>query len=465
VARADNLSAFYYNPAGLSKSEGPNLLLGSNIAHMTLDYRRSGDDSRTPVAEEYGLYSENPSLDHSNGAADAAAYGKVSLGKNFGPVPMLVFSWGDIFDVEGLAVAIGLMPPSGFGMPHYPEDGPQRYAITDANFLMVFPGIGVSYDINRFIQIGAVFLSGIGVFEQSLAIRPAFVGSDPDYNEDLDGDALLTLEAADYFMPTAIIGALSNPFDFLEIGVSVRLPAQVEAEGHTSIRAPTIEMENTYIVPGKNDVTLKQHFPWKISAGARYIHRRFDIETDFVWENWSSLRAFEIEMGTVLNDGNTLKEDRTPDRSDEELGDITMPDSELRKDFRDTYSIRLGSDIRVIEDWLVLRLGGFYQSSAYPKNYSTFNLDFPYGEQIGVGGGLTVSVADWLDIHAGYMHIFQFDIDVTDGAVQQQGLPLDVEWDPETGEVTRSVNIGNRINNGHYDVAINLFGLSLEGHF
>ena len=136
-----------------------------------------------------------------------------------------------------------------------------------------------------------------------------------------------------------------------------------------------------------------------------------------------------------------------------------MPDSKVRKNFRDTYSIRYGGDVEVWPENIAVRVGGFWQSSAFPQNYETFNLDFPFGEQIGLGGGLTWHAADFLDVNAGYLHVFQLDVEVTEGIIQQQGLPWE---DPSDGE---EKDIGNTINNGTYEVSMNLFGVSLEGHF
>jgi long-subunit fatty acid transport protein len=450
VAKADNLSAFYYNPAGLSKSKGPNLLVSGNLVHMSLDYQRAGGD---PMVID-GMTVSNPAMDYSNispvdGVFDPEEYGSVSLKSHIGPAPMLVFNWGDAFRVEGLALSLGLVPPSSFGTPKYDESGPQRYLMREAHFLMMFPGVGVSYAINRYIQVGGVFLSGMGFFEQHLAIRPAPVLSDPiSYNEDLGGDADLRIDVKDLFMPTGILGVLSNPLDWLEIGAAVKFPVKIEASGKAEYTAPAVDLPNSSFVEGRDKVTLRQSFPWMVRAGARYVHELFDIEADFVWENWSSLKEFEIDMEADLNQ----------DTSIENGAIVEMPDAAVPKNFRDTYSVRLGGDVAVWPKHLTLRAGAYYQSSAYPENYDTFNLDFPFAEQVGVGGGLTWHAWKHLDVNAGFLHVFQFDVEVENGIVQQQGLPYD------SGEGGLK-DIGNTVNNGLYEVSMNLFGVSLEAHF
>ncbi|MCP4599645.1 MAG: hypothetical protein GY847_03745 [Proteobacteria bacterium] len=455
VARADNLSAFYYNPAGLVKNKGPSLLLSANLINCNVDFLRSGSygpDGEVGTVNIDGMEISNPPQDYSRISPpdvwDPVDYETVSLKSRFGPAPMLVFSYGDAFNVEGLALSIGFVPPSSFGTPKYPEDGPQRYLMREAHFLMLFPGVGVSYGINRYIQIGAVFLSGVGFFEQHLAIRPLPVLNDTQkYNENLDSDADLKVDVKDWFMPTGIIGVLSNPVDWLEIGATVKLPVKIEAKGKTVYTAPTGDLPNSGFTSGRDNVTLRQSFPWMVRAGLRYIHRYFDIEADFVWEGWSSLKEFEIDMDAELNQ----------DLSDPKAAIVDMPDTALPKNFRDTYSARLGSDVEVWPEHIAVRAGGYYQSSAYPKNNDTFNLDFPFAEQIGVGGGITWHAWKHLDVNAGYLHVFQFDVKVKDGIVQQQGLPYESADGPK--------DIGNTVNNGTYEVSLNLFGVSLEGYF
>ncbi len=464
VARADNLSAFYYNPAGLSKSKGVNLLLSGNLINVNVDYQRSGSDKYLWVDNngvDYGrdcdpatgqICTEDPAKDYLNVPdrnTDPMDYRSISS-SGFGPAPMLVLNWGDAFNVDGLAFAFGVLPPSSFGTPSYPKNGPQRYVLREAHFLIVYPGLAVSYAINRYIQLGAVFMSGFALLEQSLAIRPLPSTVDRvSHSEFGKNDANLNLDVKDMFMPTGILGVMSNPLDWLELGVAVKLPVNVEAEGKVKYKAPELDLADSKLVSGRDNVTIRQKFPWMVRAGVRYIHRYFDIEADFVWENWSSLETFEIDMDTILDEGTSHTE---------------MPDTEVLKNFRDTYSVRLGGDAEVWPEHIAVRIGGYWQSSAYPENNDTFALDFPFAEQFGVGGGLTWHTCKWLDVNVGYLHVFQLDVEVKEGIVQQQGVPYDTGAEDSEGQPV-TVPVGNTVNNGKYEVSMNLFGVSLEGHF
>jgi long-chain fatty acid transport protein len=464
VARADDGSAFYYNPAGLSKRPGVNALLGANIVNLNVDYTRYGSggcwidrvggefvpDCEANQGAVFAAHPGttmimDPALDHGTDPGGVPFKG-VSSDKRFGASPMIVVQWGDVAKIEGLAIAIGLIPPSSFGTPSYPADGAQRYALIDANLLIVYPGAGFAYAPSRYFRLGAVFLAGIGRFRQSQAIRPLPLPLDGNFNEDLTGDAVISIDATDAFIPTGIIGVMSQPADWLELGLALKLPADVRAEGEVKYEESQIDLPNSRLK--RHKVALRQQFPLVVRAGARYVHPRFDVEADFVWESWSSLESFEVDMDAVLFDGN--------------YSDLPMPDAEVPKRFRDTCSVRFGGDVEVWPKHLAVRAGGFYQTSAYPENNETFNVDFPFGEQIGVGGGVTwhaiIRGVNYLDVHAGYMHVFQPDVVVRRGVVQQQGLPMQVSAD-------ESVQIANVVNGGSYRVSLNVFGLALEGHF
>ena len=362
---------------------------------------------------------------------------------------MIVATYGDAFGVEGLALAAGLITPAAFSTPDYPDDGPQRYALRSAHHIIAYPGVGAAYSVNRYFSVGAVFLSGFAVLEQHQAIRPLpQLNNLRDYNESQDGDADLRIEASDPFIPTGILGVMSHPVDWLEVGAAVRFPAYIRAEGEAIYTPSEADLPDSTLE--RDRARLEQHFPWMVRVGARYIHRLFDVEVDFVWENWSSLEGFDVELDAAINDGL------------DPPSVIEMPDAHIPKRMRDTYSVRLGGDVEVWPEHIALRAGASWQSSAYPENNETINVDFPFAQQLGVGGGLTWHTCQYLDVNLGYLHVFQKDVRVTEGVVQQQGLPIEV-YD-EDGELRQQV-IGNTVNNGKYEVSANIFGLSLTGHF
>jgi len=77
---------------------------------------------------------------------------------------------------------------------------------------------------------------------------------------------------------------------------------------------------------------------------------------------------------------------------------------------------------------------------------------FPFTQQVGLGAGLTWHALGQLDVTAGYMHIFQPDVVVSNGIVQANAYR-----DPGDSD-----KLGNIVNNGRYRASIDLFGLALQ---
>jgi long-chain fatty acid transport protein len=445
VARADNPSAFYYNPAGLAKQKRGHVLVGANLVNLNVRYLRDGSGGLVTLGEyDWGtLEVDNPDTDWSDGPTAGKPFTEVSQ-TGLGPAPMIVASWGGIGKAEDLAISVGVIPPSSFGGHEYDPDGPQRYNLVKTDNMILYPGVGLAYAVNRYFQIGAVFLSGIGLVDIARASRPLPQPGLPHHNEDRRTDAAFQVTAKDFFMPTGIVGVLSNPADWIEVGVSVRLPVRMEAAGKYAYGAPEAHPDYA-LVDDPNSLLLKQTLPTILRVGGRYIHEWFDVEVDLVYENWKTLDYVELESDAALDKGDGS-------------APTQLPDVQIPRKYRDTVSVRLGGDVNAIPDKLAVRAGGFYQTSAYPENYETFSLDFPYGEQVGAGAGLSWHVIEHLSLNVGYSHIFQRDVLVTQGIVQQTGLP----YEPGDGN---QYNVGNTVNNGTYQVSINLVGLSAEGNF
>ncbi len=453
VAKADNLSAFYYNPAGLSKSKGPNLLLGANLGNLNVRVKRTGGDPYVQNVHGVEIWSEHPENDYRLVANDVVEpFSTTSQQGSLGiSSANLVFNWGDPGGIKGLAVAVGVITPSGYGSSKYPESGSQRYVLIHAEQLIVYPGVGLSYAVNRYFQIGAVFLVGIADIKLKKSARFLALYDSWHHNEHMQGDAGFDIHVQDMFMPTGIIGILSNPTDWLEIGVSVKLPTFIKAEGKGELTDPPEDTPDAVLREGRDEVGIDLTLPLVVRAGVRYIHRVFDIEVDFVFENWSMLQEVKVSSDLLI---------------ESESADIhtPFPDSTVPLNYRDTYSVRLGGDVNVWPEHIVIRAGAYWQSSAYPENNDTFSVFAPFGQQVGLGGGLTWRTCKWLDVNLAYLHVFQEDATVENGVVQQMALPVEIV-DPDNPESVELVENGNIVNSGKYEVDMNIIGLSLEGHF
>lgn len=456
TARADSLAAYHYNPAGLSKLPGPNLLISANVVNLNTEFVRQGSGDMVVPPNNDGMAVPDPAVDPNTGDP----FGSARNGRRFGPAPMVVFSWGDV-GIKGLALAIGLVPASGFGGHSWESQGAQRYTIRKGSFTFLSVGGGVSYRVNRYFSIGANFLSGMFVAEFDTASRQGSTGN--LMNEEHATDNNVRINVKDLFVPSANFGVLSQPLEWLELGLAARLPYTTKASG-------TMDYQGSEATPDARLtsaalVEIQQQFPTVLRSGLRFIHRRFDIEADFVWENWEAVDEIKAKFSNP--DADFSPQDVLPtSRFDDpsllyvdalDNGIVISPvvASNVPLNFRDTYSARLGSDIEAWPEHLTVRLGGWFQSSAYPKNRSTFSVRFPFDTQYAVTAGLTWHIRKIIDISAGYSHIFQPEVVVTDGILQANAFR-----DPET-----IVKLGNVVNNGRYRTNMNMFGLAVEAHF
>jgi len=447
VARADSLDAWHYNPAGLAKSSGPTLLVGANAVHLDSRFTRrgSGDLVRPPGNEMVDV--PDPAIDPNTDAP----WETVRNSKRFGPAPLLVFSWGDV-GIKGLALSVGMSSASGFGGHDWNSRGGQRYVIGHGSFTFLSYGGGVAWRPNRYIAIGANFLSGFFSGDFTVKTRQGRIGD--QMNEEYESDNHVRVRVTDGFVPSGNFGILSHPIDALEIGASVRMPFHTHAKGSLSY-TPGADNGDAKLA-SRSRVNLSQTFPTVVRAGIRAIHPAFDVELDFVYENWRAVQKIDVAFSNPDRDVDPAQFDNPSLLYLDAFGNGTVFSPLVATDvplqFRDTYSIRLGSDVEVWPGHITARTGGFWQSSAYPKDHRTMSVRFPFTQQVGLGAGLTWHALGQLDVTAGYMHIFQPDVVVSNGIVQANAYR-----DPGDSD-----KLGNIVNNGRYRASIDLFGLALQ---
>ena len=475
TARADNLSAFLYNPAGLSKSKGINVLLVGGAVNMNVEFQRGGSGDfycfpDDPMGCDATMPNSGRRFDPAVDPNTGEAYGLVKNTGKVGPAPMFVVNWGDVGGVDGLAIALGVVPPSAFGSATYKDDGPQRYALRGASSLSLQAGLGISYQYKDYFAIGATFSNAMTIAEFHRAARGLINPEDTEDNESPDADSDFLLSVKDLWTPVMSMGVLGKPVKWLEMGLTFRTPLNIEADGDLTLDPSEAASESVLYGTG---VTYRQRQPWIVRAGIRYIHERFDIEVDYVFEDWSNTSTCDVGKEKTGDDqersvcGNGFEVDFDDDTGVTlpNLGDIPLVDFMVPKNYRDVHQVRFGMDVEAIPKVFAVRAGAWYQTSAFPKNYETFSVDFPVGEQVAVTAGLTWKALErkkkhphkadnWLDVNVGYSHVFQPTIKVTEGVLGQRGITT-----PGTPLS------GNVINNGTYDVSYNLFGVSLEGHF
>jgi long-subunit fatty acid transport protein len=418
----DDLSALWYNPATLAGQPGTRLHLDGALIDFSMHFERY------PLAEIGELYA--PVDNHAP------------------PLPDPSLAVSSDFGLQDWVFAAGAYGPY-IGPARFDEDGAQRYALTRSDNLGYFLEVAAAWQALRGLRIGA----GLALVTLTVNLTHA-ASSFPGLfggPEDRDQDGYVQFIAEDSFNPVGLVGLWLKPgawfgSDFgLELGAAVMSGVDFAAAGVLRSRLPDhYYYDNVRLEPEEPDMVTRFSFPWVVRAGLRYLDpgARYDLEVDFVWEGWSVFDqiTFETSQDVYYRDVPTI-------------GDYLVELRPLERRFRDTWSLRVGGSFHPLGwfgleplDWLVVRLGGYYETGATPAE--TFSVATPDADKWAVCVGLG-TVLGAVEIDLGYMHVFQLDQDI------QPGTSRYLQTNPSNPE--GAVYVGD----GYYQSSYDVFGFSL----
>lgn len=355
VAGADNQFAQYYNPAGLIHVDRPTFNLGVSAVQQNVTFDRlapegSGGPQFLPSAVN-----------------EAAPF----------IIPQLGFTTPLIADE--LALAIGFASPFAPSADYDPE-GAQRYVVKDTLIFQFSVGPSVAW--RPFPELTV----GLGLQWQYLQVGESL---DVTLNglDDPESDIAVEVQVVDPFTPNFNAGLLLDPIPELTFGFAIQPPTHFKATGPLDIDfTGNSFMEIPLLSNAKynDEVSLDVDLPWVARAGVavRPIPR-LEIEAAVVWQNWAALSDL------LISDIHIELDSDSPVLSEEQR--LISDDIAITQNFVDTYSLRLGGEMRV-HDMFEVRAGGFWEGGATPeKQVSVALVDTP---KVQVGGGGSVYVLD-----------------------------------------------------------------------
>lgn len=480
VARADDPTAIWYNPAGVARLRGTHILLNGHILAERIWFRRriypaqTADPSLTVMPDRYPHDPSVPIPGISNHDAPA-------------PIPFLAVSSDlRILRPYHLLLMAGLFGPNAAPMRTYPRfckpgtqpcvpsddpsdlPGPSRYDTLGTRITVLLPTVGLAWRPIDSLSVGATFQAVYSRFILEKVVMALRTRPNGQPTEDPAMDLNTRIDATDRFTPSGTIGVHWKPASFLELGASAQLPMIQHSEGELRVEIPPGLLNGINVAqePYPADVSVNLTFPWIVRAGARYIHddaqgrERFDLELDLVWESTGSMESVvaETEASIRLSDFPSLD---------------PIPLDSLRQEYhwKNTWGVRLGGSLRlydVLGFTAILRGGTFYESSAMPDEY--VRLDFLPLARIGLTLGLGLQWGRWR-FDVGYAHLFHFQRTIApDGG------------DPRTGQCaasngaqgcgSKAVSVvplspadGTPVGNGTYDMSIEIVTLGLSVAF
>jgi len=351
TAQADDPSAIYFNPAGLTQLKGQNVMVGV-----------------TYVRENGGEFTGTTPVDNTT-----AIKNETQKSLNFF-IPNMYYTKTNAS--TGFAYGVGIFAPFGLGQEYKdPNTSIFRNQITKIDLMTVVVNPTIAFKVGDVLSVGAGIDYMYG--KAKLAKTAVVPGVGNIYNLDLDGDG----DAWGYNF-----GLLLKPTANLRIGANYRSPFTLKIkDGDVEIRninstvpfvpnpaPPPSAFTAAQVFGGtsfdtKGSATLS--LPATFALGASYTMGKLTVNADADWTFWHSYSSLPID----------IKDNKG----------ALLPDTNTPKNWKDVVALRLGAEYRVT-DPLALRAGFVYDPSPVPAD--TMGPELPDADRFNymVGAGYKV---------------------------------------------------------------------------
>jgi long-chain fatty acid transport protein len=440
VARASDPLATTFNPAGLAGQPSRLTIQSSFIFHHTCFTRikAANDTSVDLLANADGRF---PRVCN-------------DIEPTFNP------QFGGTLRInDRLGIGALVIGPASAGEKNFPEfvedangvrrAAPQRYLLTRQSGIILFPTVGVGYEVISNLRLGVSFGWGFAKVKNAAA-TVALNNS----GQDSDNDVRANLQVRDYFIPRVSAGGLWSVTPNIDVAGWFQWTDAIKARGDVGTAtsyytaanargddrgvgyADTIFSDCGTGRPqdeGKcgsgDNAKVKLQLPMEAKVGFRYHQPRvsleeaqtlpstgktfrrdplatdlFDAEIDLTWANNSAIDALQVRFPSDPSGSGRLPVSG--------INSEIPPNADQPRQYRDVFGIRVGGDYNVVPDKLALRAGAYIETAAAREQFQ--HLDFPASQRIGFALGGTYRIrlgsdparTDAIEIMAGYGHTF-----------------------------------------------------------
>jgi len=375
IAGADDLNAQWLNPAALTRlSAGLSLYVDLGLIFSDQAFRRMDD---LEVMRKDPAYADGFPTVH-----DASA-----------PFPDPSLAVASNLGLEDFVFAFGVYGPYA-GANKWPADGPQRYSLIDLQAVELFAQLSAAWRPSKYLAVGIGLQWVVTTIKQRLAISayPGVFG----WPEQRALDTLAEVDVIDAFSPSGDLGLLVTPLDGFDLGFSAQLPVKAEASGTLEVQKPS----HYYFSPSEiqgDQIKVGLDFPLILRLGLRlYEDELWSVELASVYEMWSALAKIPVAPG-----GAGIAFVGVPG-----IGRYTVKPFDIKQDYQDVVSLRLGGWWAPGAGDYTLRGGVFYESGAPPdRTLTVLDID---GDKLGLALGLTVRLGELqLDVTAAWIDTFE----------------------------------------------------------
>ena len=339
AARAGDPATILTNPAGMTRLEKNDLLLGLQALYADIGFT---PDSQTTA----------------------------SGGDGGNPVGW--FPGGGIFYVNPTSdrVRLGVAVAGNFGLGlDYDDDWAGRYYVQDATLIGVSVLPAVAWKASDKVSIGAALNATYGVFDTKVAVNNVLPASP---------DGWLTLED-DVWGFGGNVGFLFEPKDGTRFGLTYTSPVKLDF-------GDTPEFKN--LAPGlyaaldaagliDTEIDLSVTVPQTVMASfARSLNDRWSILGNVGWQDWSAFGKVDVQVDSANPTSLTVDQN-----------------------FKDTWHAAVGAQVKTGSPWS-LSFGAAYDSSCLDDADRTPT--FPLGEAWRFGFGAQRKLTEKLELGLAY---------------------------------------------------------------
>lgn len=350
TAVADDPSAIYFNPAGLTQLKGQNVMAG-------VTYVRENGGEFTGITPLTGGATVSETQKSLNFLIPNAYYTKTNAS-------------------TGFAYGVGIFSPFGLGQEYQDKNTSIfRSQVTKIDLQTVVINPTIAFKVNEFLSVGAGidYMYGKVKYEKTPYVPGAY-GGPGFFKAALDGNG----DAWGYNF-----GLLLTPSKNLKVGLNYRSPFHLTLKDGDFVTNDNTSAGFTGIFPmGTTKASGKLELPATAALGVAYTLDRLTLTADADWTFWSSYKELKITNESYASLSSTS-----------------------RKSWVDVCALRLGAEYRVT-DPLALRAGFVYDPTPVPAD--TMGPELPDAIRLNymVGAGYKIGK---VTIDGAFMYINKFD--------------------------------------------------------
>jgi long-chain fatty acid transport protein len=258
LAQADDASAIYYNPAGLTQLKGSSFMSGLYFVLPSWRFEGSDGDAQNEMVSV---------LPH--------------------------FYFESDFGTERWRFGVGANNVHGLN-EHWGDFGPLRTIVTDARLMVINVAPTVAYQVNEHLSLGIAFNAYYGDVDikKNVILGPP---PTPEGRSDVGGDDWA------FGVTPGIFYKINERH---AIGGLYRSAYTLDFDGHGDVRIPGVGHV------GPSHVKAKIDFPQQ--AGIGYAYRpndKWKLEADLMWTQWGTLDVIRLRSPDANFNGQTIPQD------------------------------------------------------------------------------------------------------------------------------------------------------------